>query len=279
MPNRKYIVILAVALLWIVAPGEIVQAGVTVPMSLETMADHSGQVISGIISEVHSYWADVPRRIESEIILSGVEYHKGSLPQSGDTFKLIVPGGKVGDVAMHIGCAPTFSVGDRWLLFLLPSYKTFPVVGVSQGSFRIRPDNSGIQRVYGNSGAPILAIDEGRIVEGNVASSESTLEHVRSRHPGEPEIVEVASPDVKAMEYGDFVKAIRPVLDRSRSHELNEPAGRRIVFEYTPVPIIRGGNLGDASHAGLSERARSAVRSVDMNHRGQAGIRSSGRGR
>jgi hypothetical protein len=279
MRCREYIAVLFAAILWGVVPAETVFAGVTVPMSIETMADYSGQVISGMISGVQSYWKDEPRRIESEITFSGVEYLKGRLPQSEGTFRLIVPGGKVGDVTMRIGCAPRFSVGDKWLLFLLPSYKTFPVVGIAQGAFQIRPDKSGIERVYGNSGSPVLAIEAGHIVYGNEGSSKSTRRHMGSRHTGAVDIVEVARPDFEAMQYVDFVRALLPVLEKSRPHELRGQAGRRIIVEYTPVPIKRSGKPGETWHPWLSERAQSAVRRVNLNHRGQADVRRTGRGR
>ncbi|MFQ5496104.1 MAG: hypothetical protein ACE5EX_12070, partial [Phycisphaerae bacterium] len=124
------------------------RATTVVPMTLATIADHAGQVILADITVVRSAWADNPRRIETTITLSPVEYLKGAPgTASASTFTLIVPGGTVGDTQMRITGAPDFRVGDRWMLCLLPTYKTHPVVGVSRGAFKIVSDDRGVQRV------------------------------------------------------------------------------------------------------------------------------------
>ena len=130
-------------------------ASTVIPMNLDTLADHAGQVIVGQVTSVRSYWTEAPRRIESEITFQHVEYLKGTLPTSGSTFSLIVPGGTVGKMTMRIAGAPTYAAGEEWILFLLPEYKTFPVVGVWQGAFRIEADAAGERRVCDVSRRPV----------------------------------------------------------------------------------------------------------------------------
>jgi hypothetical protein len=188
------------------------------PLSVTTMADHSGQVIAGDVLEVRSYWTGTPRRIESEVTFANVTYLKGALPTSGRVFTLTVPGGAVGDMEMRIEGAPRFEVGESWVLFLLPAYRTFPVVGLSQGAFRIVTGVDGVERVE----------QGGRFVTG---FDEDGFVRVASR----PETVDAG------LSYADFADLIEPALRASRDHALIEPAGRPLAVRYTPVPLQGAG--------------------------------------
>jgi len=232
------------------------------------LSDYAGQVVAGNVTAVRSYWADEPRRIESEVTIENVRYLKGTLPDSKATFTLIVPGGKVDDWQMQIGCAPTFAVGQRWVLFLLPSYKTFPVVGLHQGAFRIESDSEGTARVYDASGGAVVnlgkdgffqvvnrstdessapaAQDKGRnTTAAKDGMTTETVQHptpranllstdnVRVQFVGPP------LPSAQAMSYDDFVALIRPHLERSKVHRLTSPAGRPVLSPYVAVPMKR----------------------------------------
>lgn len=224
----------------------VAEASSVVPMTLERMADHAGQVVMAEVASVRSYWAENPRRIESEITFRNTNYLKGRLRDSSDSFRLIVPGGKVGEMQMRVCCAPTFATGERWVLFVLPTYKTFPVVGLHQGAFRIISDTSGVDRVLGASRSPVLGLDEQGFI--NLASrhvcqaSERLISangvRVKDR-PSEAKPNEPANGSAReqAMTCEDFLARIRPVLENSQSHGLTEPAGRRILIDYRSVPL------------------------------------------
>ena len=49
---------------------------------------------------------------------------------------------------LFMASAPAFAAGEKWILFLLPTYKTFPVVGLSHGAFRVPTDTDGVERVF-----------------------------------------------------------------------------------------------------------------------------------
>lgn len=217
-----------------------VQAGTVMPMSLETLADLSGQVIVGRVAAVRSYWAENPRQIVSEVILEQVEYLKGERADSGETFRLIVPGGRVGEMQMRICGAPSFEAGEDWLLCLLPEYRTFPTAGMWQGAFRIEADADGTERVYRElheTLMPVTRID----ADGFVVSQARYFHEPQARVVGgmhKSVAVRTAGRDApEAMSLAEFRAALEPILKRSRAYELAGPAGRRVPIEYTAVPL------------------------------------------
>ncbi|UCF33236.1 MAG: hypothetical protein JSV78_12975 [Phycisphaerales bacterium] len=219
-------------------------ASTVMPMNIQTMADHAGQVIVGKVAAIRSYWADADtprRRIESEVTFEDVEYLKGANDQAKAAFTLTIPGGTVGEFSMHVGCAPKFAVGDKWILFLLPTYKTFPVVGLYQGAFLVRPDEKGVERVFEvRDGAiqPVTGLDEGGFVQVKAPHAPNVDERLRGQSglrvvtntPGEE--------PAGALSYEDFVGQIQPALAASRNHHLTEPAGKRVLMQKRAVPLV-----------------------------------------
>jgi hypothetical protein len=212
-------------------------AGSVVSMSLPAMAELTGQAIIGKVASKRSYWAEHPRRIETELVFSDVEYLKGEMPGSAETFTLILPGGVVGDMQMRIGCAPEFEIGQRWYLMLLPTYKTFPIVGLSQGCFLIRPDAAGVERLYTPANKPLTGFDSHGFAVSKTparpAAADRVIESAGVRVLPRPSPEENA----EALSLEAFRAAVRPILEASRHIELAEPAGRRVLVEYTPVRL------------------------------------------
>ncbi len=216
-----------------------VQASTVAPMSVATLADHAGQVIVGRVTAVRSYWASDPRRIESEVTLEGVEYLKGRLADSTDRFTLVVPGGEVDKTRMTICDAPELRVGEKWLLFLLPTYHTHPVVGIYQGAFLIKPDADDIERVVSRA--------EGREINVAGVGSDGFVQYAATSAPADPheslqgaDNMRLVTPRAQAaapVAYTDFVAQLAPVLAASRDHQLTVPAGRPVVVKYRAVPL------------------------------------------
>jgi hypothetical protein len=236
------------------------KAGSVVPMSLDVVSDHAGQVIAGKIASIRSYWADNPRRIESEVVFEQVDYLKGALPDSGSTFRLTVPGGTVGQMGMRIAGAPEFATGQEWVLFLLPTYKTFPVVGLSQGAFRIVADGDGIKRVHSASGAPFVGVDASlKTLTARVqrlSATTSLIDGMNVRVKPVPEERDTA----EGLTYAEFLAQIRPILEKTRDHRLSEPAGRRVPVEYTPVPMASAPARADVNQIDKGRRCQSTER-------------------
>ena len=237
------------------------------PMNVDRLSDLAGQVIVGNVAAVNSYWASDPIRIETEVIFDDVSFLKGELPDAPPGFALVVPGGTVGDFTMRIAGAPTFRVGEKRLLFLLPTYKTFPAVGVDQGAFSIRPDQSGVDRVYQSSGLPVAGFDSNGFVR--TAKISPTRRHNLPRAiPGEsirPRPIAEAQPapqPTTALSLDEFIQQISPALDASRDHQLSEPAGRRIPVQYIPVPLKSSPGQRARTNATTVDRARAAASDV-----------------
>lgn len=208
------------------------------PMSVRTMADFAGQVILGDVSSLRSYWAENPRRIETEVVFSHVQYLKGRHATAGESFTLIVPGGTVGERTMRICCAPAFKTGERRLLFLLPTYKTFPTVGLDQGAFEIRRDADGVERVYQERGMKVIGLDVETFVRHGGGAVGDVHRHLREANGA---VVRSAATSAEssapAISLDEFLRLVQPILDASTDQEMTEPAGRRVLVEYRATTL------------------------------------------
>ena len=222
-------------------------AGTVVPMNLETLADHAGQVLVGRVVSVRSYWADHGQRIESEVIFEQVEYLKGALRDSTPTFSLVVPGGTIGETQMRVCCAPQFAAGDKWVLFLLPTYRTFPVVGLYQGAFLVRPDADGVERVYQvrhRTAEPVVGLDSEGFIRAADRRRSPAHEHLVGATNAVLKIEPGRTGVVEAMSYEDIIARIRSTVAHSKNHHLAKPAGRPERLRHRPAPLVRA--TGDA---------------------------------
>jgi hypothetical protein len=253
-------------------------ASTVIPMNVSTLAGHAGQVIVGEVASVRSYWADAPRRIETLVVFENVVYLKGELADSGETFSLVVPGGVVGEMQMRLCCAPVFRPGERRVLFLLPSYKTFPTVGLEQGAFRVVRDAEGVDRIY-QHGVAVTGFDAEGFVRLASGVRPSAHDHVIAG-----DRVLLASPvpspstaSAKAMRHVDFVAHLRPILAVSRDHKLTEPAGKRVRVELRPVLLKTSpaARHGGERRAGGKEPCENTVNRRDAKR--QAGGVTAGR--
>ncbi|MGE3342578.1 MAG: hypothetical protein AB7L71_03995 [Vicinamibacterales bacterium] len=69
-------------------------------------------------------------------------------------------GGQVGDVRMSVAEMPQFAVGDRRVMFAYRARSINPVVGFTQGTMRIQPDATGVDRVTTLDRAPIARVEQ-----------------------------------------------------------------------------------------------------------------------
>ena len=238
MRRNAGLLVIALFCLAVLLPVPNASASTVSPMTVETLSDLAGQVIVGRVASVRSYWADNPRRIESEVRLESVEYFKGRLADSTETFTLIVPGGKVGEMQMLIADAPTFAVGEKWVLFLLPTYKTFPVVGLHQGAFRVEVDAAGVERVYLPEHEAVIGIAPDGFLKSNKNDAHQPLTRVVGANGVQVRPVGNDTNSAQpAISLQDFRQQLMPLLEASRNHQLTEPAGKRVSVTYTPSPL------------------------------------------
>ena len=218
----------------------VARASVTIPMPIAKLADYAGQVVVGRVTAVRSYWLDQPRRIESEVTLEQVEYLKGRLPDSAATVTLRVPGGEVDGYRMTICCAPELRVGEKWILFLLPTWKTHPVVGIYQGAFLVLPDEHGVPRIATRGHGHLMDVTgvgaDGFVQYAPRAGDDDDL----TAHVSETYRLELVKPETRAAQpitYEDFLAQLAPVLARSKDHALRGPAGQRVIEPLVPSSL------------------------------------------
>lgn len=269
--KHRLLQVCAVVGIAVLLHGAAAQAAHTVPLPIAELADHAAQVIVGEVAAVRSYWAENPRRIESEVAFVRVEYLKGAPAGGAPEFTLIVPGGQVGEMRMRLCCAPEFATGQRWCLFLLESSLLHPVVGLNQGAFLIAGDAGGVERVHNADGQPVLGFDEDGLVRigGEVQAHAPVTRAANNLRilPREP----VAA--VPARTLTDFLVEVQPVVAASRRHALQAPAGRYTPAPFTVTTLKVAGGAGAAARDGIVVplRGADAVQSVQPAQREEPG--------
>ncbi len=214
------------------------QATCVAPMNMAALADGAGQVLVGRIASVRSYWTANPRTIESEVTLDQVEYLKGQ-PGSliTNTFSLRVPGGSVDGTTLQLCGTPTLRIGQTWLLFLQPTYKTYPVVGFSQGAFQLVEQAGGTRIVQTSSGSAVLGLDNTGYVR-LAGKHNVVMDRLRAMH--RVRIVNVKPTQAsRPIDWPSFRKLIEPILARSTNHHLTIPAGQPSASTMTPTSFQR----------------------------------------
>jgi len=124
------------------------QALTTVEHSFDEMVAMADTILVGTVTSIDSRWGEGYNAgtIYSLIQLEQLEVVKGEETQGPFTLKVI--GGIVGDQAQFYPGMPQFQTGQRYLLFVRGNNRLiFPIVGVSQGIYRVQWDESQQQEI------------------------------------------------------------------------------------------------------------------------------------
>ena len=120
-----------------------------VARSFDELVQRADLVLVGTVSEVHSEFADNgldQNTIFSYVNFSDLQVVKGQV--NSEPYVLRVPGGVVGRFAQDYPGVPAFQTGQRYLVFIRGNQRDFfPVVGITQGMFRILTNGQGQQVV------------------------------------------------------------------------------------------------------------------------------------
>ncbi|MEO0005705.1 MAG: hypothetical protein ABIK49_06875, partial [candidate division WOR-3 bacterium] len=96
------------------------------------LADGSDLIVSGIVTDVTSYWNSDQTAIYSDVTLAINQVEKGA-----DVQRVVVriPGGEVGDVGMAVEDIPFLEIGDQVRLHLVktPEPGVYEIFGALQG--------------------------------------------------------------------------------------------------------------------------------------------------
>jgi hypothetical protein len=186
----RLLTISAIVMLALVRPAF---ATVTVPMRFESLVGGSSAIFRGEVIDVQSEW----RQLRGEqVIVTRVRVKvERVLKGSASTYETLeILGGSIGETTMVVPGMPQFVVGDRDLLCLERAGALLPVMGASQGRFRVLTDRGGRDRVVFSDGRPVGSVAQiGRaavvmsatpIAPMMLSEFESTIEEelVRARH-------------------------------------------------------------------------------------------------
>jgi hypothetical protein len=117
------------------------QATVLIGADLAQIARTARLVVRGRVVDATGRWTPDHRTIETLVTLEAEAYLKGTL---GDTITFVVPGGRLGRYRNIVVGAPTFTVGDRVVVFLGARGPGVPfLVGLGQGVYRVVPAADG----------------------------------------------------------------------------------------------------------------------------------------
>jgi hypothetical protein len=119
-------------------------------LSVDRLTRSAGVIVEGRVTEVQSEWTTDQSQIFTTVTLEVSETYKGDVPGGELRFRYL--GGTVGDITMSLVGQPSFDRGERVLVFLHPNYGVvdLPVIGFSQGKFRVAADASGVEILEGD---------------------------------------------------------------------------------------------------------------------------------
>jgi hypothetical protein len=131
MMRRRICLVLLAVVVGLLAGAGSLRASLLRAMSLAELANTADRIVVGSVRSVNAAWDLQHRRIISTIEVDVEESWKG--PESASRrIAIIQPGGAVGDIEMSVGGMPSFSVGEKSVLFL-QGQRRFQVTGMGQG--------------------------------------------------------------------------------------------------------------------------------------------------
>lgn len=156
------------------------QAMVVVKREFPELVARAEQIVVGTVSEIHEQ-PDASGAPYTLVTFTGLTVLKGN---AGATLTLSFYGGHAGDVEVRIPDMPTFTVGERDVLFVAGNGSIIcPLVGVWQGRFYVRFDPAvGADIVEDSAHQPVSGLSGRELVRAPaVAGGETpmTLESFR----------------------------------------------------------------------------------------------------
>ncbi|MBK9146195.1 MAG: T9SS type A sorting domain-containing protein [Flavobacteriales bacterium] len=191
----------------------------------------------------------------------------GTAPRNGQ-LELHYLGGSADGINLHFCGMPTFTAGERYLLFLLNDgtrYMT-PIVGASQGQFIIRttPDG-GTTYAVNTGGHAVLGIDGNTLIMSRCLIDPGTHEHGTCSHGEDDGLDSDLSDDMHLYE-GEFM----PLGELTRTiqeHHFDRPSLLDWTNNTEPMPALtfeRSGDHQEGKEAAGDPKALGACKYQDV---------------
>ena len=123
-----------------------------IPPTFESLVSSANTIFVGEVMDVRADWVPTPqgRALKTYVTFRVEDVWKGRV---GTVTQLEFLGGTVGGVTMEVVGMPTFSDGQRSVLFVHGDVQTAsPLVGFWHGRLRIEKDPNGVDRVRTHDG-------------------------------------------------------------------------------------------------------------------------------
>lgn len=118
------------------------RASMVLAMDLGELTQRAERIVVGEVTAVHSAWDEKHKRILTTVELKVAEAWKGQMPGSG-RITIVQPGGVADGIEMRVHGMPSFTAGERAVLFLRgPLAQPQSVVGMGQGKRGLRFDSA-----------------------------------------------------------------------------------------------------------------------------------------
>ena len=152
---RLYVLALVAALLAVPAR---TRATTYETLTFDQLVGQADVIFIGDVVDVHPYTMQVRGRtiIKTRVTfrVSDPIYGTRSLVEVFDFL-----GGEANGIGLAVEGMPKFNTGDRRVVFAHRSPSVNPVVGFTQGLFRVTRDSSGIDRVLTFQGVPLARVE------------------------------------------------------------------------------------------------------------------------
>jgi hypothetical protein len=148
-------------LLCVFLPPRVATSTVVFPPSFDDLVARAEAIFVGQVIDRQAVWESTAqgRSIVTQVTFKVEDVWKGSM---GPVTRLEFLGGAIGEVTFEVNGVPTFTIGQRDVLFVSGDVKTIsPLVGLSYGRLRIERDTvGGVDRIRGFDGRSIASLAE-----------------------------------------------------------------------------------------------------------------------
>ena len=118
------------------------RASMVLAMDLGELTQRAERIVVGEVTAVRSAWDSKRKRILTTVELRVAEAWKGQMPGDG-RITIVQPGGVADGIEMRVHGMPSFTAGERAVLFLRgPASQPQSVVGMGQGKRGMRFDSA-----------------------------------------------------------------------------------------------------------------------------------------